>query len=468
MKQCGNNQQRRGKGGTIITTKLFPKHLLTAAWVVIFAGCLFAQQETPVVDSSPGKTSIFGYTAIEFGEVEHGRYIKDLNGINHNWIGSGYLNLSVKSSITDYFSTLGSVELHVGYETSPLSEIFDPTEAPPSKNIYITVPNAEGILSFGKKGTASFTLGAGLFEYKYNPEAQNLGEYLFRTGTYPAYIITSFDLPLARLAGAVASCQIGDFLRQDLLLSTMNDIKPFMDISLTYLVDAKIGPALDIGGAVQFANLISPMSDQTSVTNYEGNGYLSAPGDTSYYTFKGTKLMGRFMFDPKKFFDAPFFGEADGKLYVEAAVLGLESYPSSSAIDSFNVSNVKGYDNLWQKIPVMMGFNIPTFKLLDRAALEAEWYGCRYPVGYGEVINNGYSVPSQPSNDGYTWDDYRKDDWKWSINIEKTFFKRASFIFQAARDHLKLETTIKKDADYDDVLVRSKHWYWMGKLKFNF
>ena len=225
---------------------------------------------------------------------------------------------------------------------------------------------------------------------------------------------------------------------------------------------------LDIGGAVQFANLISPMSNQTSVTNYVGNGYQKAPNDTGYYTFQGTKLMGRIMFDPKRFFDLSFFGKEDCKLYAEAAILGLESYPASNAIDPTNPSNDIGYDNLWQKIPVMMGFNIPTFKLLDRAALEAEWYGCRYPIGYGEVINNGYSVPSQPSNDGYSWDDYRKDDWKWSINIEKTIFNRVSLIFQAARDHLKLTTTIAKDADYDDALMLPKHWYWMGKVKFNF
>ena len=463
-----------------MTKVFFPKKRFIALWLILFANWLFAEQEkSEGLDTSArqefsatipeqNKTIVSGFTALEFGELEQGRYRIEPSGINHNWMGSGYLSLSVNSRISDYLSTRGSVEFHVGYETSPLNEIFDPTQAPPSKIVYITVPNAEGIFSFGNKGSAFFTLGVGLFEYKYNPQAQNLGEYLFRTGTYPAYILTSFDLPLARLAGAIASCEIGGFLRQDLLLTTMNDIKPCMDFSLTYIVDASIGSALDIGAGVSFANLISVMSDQTSVRNYMGNGYLKAPGDTGYYTFQGTKLMGRVMFDPKKFFDAPFFGKEDGKLYVEAAVLGLESYPASNAIDLSNSSNTRGYDHLDQKIPVMMGFNIPTFKILDRAALEAEWYGCRYPIGTGQVVSNGYSVPSQPSNDGYTWDDYKNDDWKWSINVEKTILNRVSLIFQAARDHLKLETTIKKDADYDDALAKNGHWYWMGKIKFNF
>jgi hypothetical protein len=458
---------RDKKGGIIITAIFFPKRFLMAAVVIALVSSLFAEQETPAPDPEPGKTMLSGFTAFEVGQFEHARYIKDMMGIDHNWIESGYLHLSFNSFINEHLSVRGTVEARVGYQTSPLDEIFDPTQAPPSKIIYWTIPNAEGILSFGKK-EVPVTIGVGLFEYKYNPEAQNLGEYLFRTGTYPAFINTSFDLPLARLGGIVASCKINDFLRQDLLLTTLGDMQPYNDFSLTYVADASIGPALDVGAAVQFANLISVMSDQTSVRSYYGNGYLTAPGDTGFYTFKGTKLMARIMFDPKRLFTESLLGKEDCKLYVEAAILGLESYPASNTIDISNPSNPIGYDHLNQKIPVMMGFNIPTFNILDRAALEAEWYGCRYPISNRMVIVNGYAAPSGPSNDGYTWEDYRKDDWKLSINVEKTLFKKFSLIIQAARDHSKLETTIKKDQDYDDVLVRPKHWYWMGKMKFNF
>ena len=44
-------------------------------------------------------------------------------------------------------------------------------------------------------------LAVGYFPYKYNPEARNLGEYLFRSGTYPVYLTNDYDFPLARVAG---------------------------------------------------------------------------------------------------------------------------------------------------------------------------------------------------------------------------------------------------------------------------
>ena len=428
--------------------------------VFIFAGCLFAQQETPAPDSNQAKTTISGYTAVEGGQVVAGRYFKMPDGVYHDWMGSGYLNLSLRSRINEHLSVLGALETRLGYNTSPVDQIFDPTDAPQQQQVFVYITSAEGILSFGQKDHLHLTVGIGRFEYKYNEQSQNLGEYLFRTGTYPAYIQTSFDLSLARLNGLVASLDIGDFLRQDLLVTTMRDVKPFYNFSLTYLVDAKIIPALSIGAAVSFANLISVSDDQTSLHN-NANSYVTAAGDTGYYTFRGTKLMARFTFDPKKFFNLPFLGEEDGKLYGEAAILGLENYPSSN-------NNPMGYDTLANKIPIMLGFDIPTCKILDVLALEAEWYGCHYPDGYNLVVRYGYSIPDNPQSLYATYDDYAHDDWKWSIYAKKTIFKNFSLIFQAARDHMRFNTQIARDQDYAEVLTSWGQWYWMAKMKFYF
>jgi len=251
----------------------------------------------------------------------------------------------------------------------------------------------------GNSETVGLTVDVGRFEYKYNPESRNLGEYLFRTGTYPAYITTSFDLPLARVTGIKASLKLWDWLRQDLLVTTLTDIEPFTDITLTYIADASLlGNALDLGAGVQFANAISTNPSQTSTHDFSQNGYYSAPGDTAYYTFRGTKLLGRFMLDPKRFFNGTFvnniLGKEDGKIYVEAAVLGLESYPASNDYGSTKQDNLYGYDQLWQKIPVTMGFNVPTFRIFDVLSLEAEWYGCRYPDAYKGVVINDIAVPT--------------------------------------------------------------------------
>jgi hypothetical protein len=518
--------------------ELAAKQLCKVMWIftiqsVILIGSVYGQDDTAtLVQDTVKKQEIpkyefSGYAALEVGQMQYAHYAFVSSGIiDHNWIGSTYLNLGLKSHITDFFSVYGAIEARLGYDTKPLDQALDPTSFPSSQNIYVTIPNAEGIFSFGNREYLGLTIGIGRFEYKYNPESRNLGEYLFRTGTYPAYIRTSFDLPLARINGIVGSFTIGDFLRQDILLTTLTDIQPFTDFSLTYIADASFfEKALDVGAGVQFANLISTMPDQTSQVNYSGNGYLKAPGDTGYYTFKGTKLMGRVTVDPKQFSSSDnfkdFFGKEGGKLYAEASVLGLESYPASNKIDSFNLSNTVGYDSLWQKIPITLGVNVPThpftsyglmpiaiamsnfdvFKKnwavlggagilggivtgggtwllekyvgknlrLDVLSVEAEWYGCKYPDSYFNVTLSDYAVPDRPkSGSGLTWDDYTRDNWKWSIFAEKTFFNKFSLIFQIARDHLRLHTLIMKFEDYQEALITNDQWYWMGKVKFNF
>jgi hypothetical protein len=452
--------------------------------VFVFAGCLFAGQEASapdsnqvvssapeanqVVTSAPDpdqpSTKISGYTAIEAGQVVAGRYFKMSDGVYHDWMGSGYLNISVRSHINKYVSVLGTMETRLGYNTSPVDQVFDPTDAPQQQQLFIYFPNAEGLLTFGNNEHVGLTIGIGRFEYKYNSQSQNLGEYLFRTGTYPAYVQTSFDLSLARLNGLIASLNIGNFLRQDLLVTTFRDIKPFYNFSFTYLADWKIIPALDMGIAISGANLISVADDQTSLHN-NANSYIKAPGDTEYYTYRGTKAMARFTFDPKRFASDQsilqyIFGEEGGKIYGEAAILGAKDYPASN-------NNPIGYNRTKDKIPIMLGVNIPTSKWgLDVLAWEVEWYGCKYPDGYNLVVRYGYAVPDNPQQLYGTSDDYLYDDWKWSIYAKKTLFNNFCLIFQAARDHLRFNTQIKRDEDYSEVLSKWGHWYWMAKVKF--
>jgi len=45
--------------------------------------------------------------------------------IDHNWIGSFYLNMGIKSNITDFLSVFGSIEARVGYDTKPLNQLLD-------------------------------------------------------------------------------------------------------------------------------------------------------------------------------------------------------------------------------------------------------------------------------------------------------------------------------------------------------
>jgi hypothetical protein len=433
----------------------------------------FAEENDNVPGSAIGKAEISGYTAIECGQITQARYFYISNGgeFQHLFLGHMYNNLSAKVTINDHLSALATFEARLWYNSVPFSVNPDIQEGYPKPNIDLYFPNAAGIVSFGPKDDPYLTFTAGRFEYKYDSQAQNLGEYLFRTGTYPGYVITNFDLPLARIAGLKISWKPFPWLKQDILLTTMRDIRPFYDPSLAYIVSASAGKIVTGGAGISFENFASTESEENSVLkNYNQNGYINDNGDTSYYTFKGTKLLGWFMFDPKRLFGIPgIFGDQDLRLYAEAIVLGLEDYPASNKRDLNNLSNTYGYDTLFQRIPIMMGFNLPTFRLLDVLAAEFEWYGCPYQDSYNMVMaGGGYPVPSNLQTPGFSDHDNILDNWKWSLYASRAVFGNLHIIGQVARDHLRTEMQLKKYTDLGDALIRPNHLYWMIKLKFVF
>jgi hypothetical protein len=436
-------------------------------------GLTFAEENNAAHGTAIGKAELSGYTTIECGQINRARYfyISDGGEFQHLLLGHIYNNLSARITINEHLGALATFEARLWYNSVPFSVNPDIQEGYPKQNIDLYFPNAAGIVSFGPKDDPNLTFTAGRFEYKYDLQAQNLGEYLFRTGTYPGYVITNFDLPVARIAGLKVSWKPLSWFRQDILLTTMRDLRPFYDPSLAYIASVSAGKIVTGGVGISLENFASAESEKNSVLkNYSQNGFLNGPGDTAYYTFKGTKLLGWFMLDPKQLIGTPeFFGDQDLRLYAEAVVLGLKNFPASNKIDANNLSNPYGYDTLSQRIPVMMGINVPAFKLLDVLAAEFEWYGCPYQNNYNSVMaGGGYPVPSNQSTPGFSNHDNVVDNWKWSLYARRAVFNNLFIIGQVARDHLRTEMQLKKYTDLGDALVRPNHWYWMMKLKFLF
>src|SRR5436190_12752674 len=69
------------------------------------------------------------------------------------------------------------------------------------KYLSLYIPMAKGTYLVGEPETPLLKVEAGIFPFKYNPEARNLGEYMFRTGAYPNFIQGDFDFAFARLTG---------------------------------------------------------------------------------------------------------------------------------------------------------------------------------------------------------------------------------------------------------------------------
>ena len=503
--------------------------LSTARYGLLFSAlAIFALRAADVRDSltENASTQFSGYTAIESGQIQKLRYADAggnlLSEYNRVWVGHAYLNLFMSHTISEHLSVIGSMETRMWYNSVYYNP--DQTDGYPVQNFNVYFPNAAGIISFGGRGKPNLNFTIGRFEYKYDDQAQNLGEYLFRAGDYPGYIITNFDVPLARLCGLKASLKFGDFLQEDLLLTTMRDIPPFYDFSITSMTRFSAGKVFSCGAGISFDNWITTIIPENLVTHsYSQNGFLNGPGDTGYYPTAGIKLLGQIMVDPKRFFKySSFLGDKDLQLYAEAAVLGLQDYPASNKFDSLNKSNTFGYDDIAKRIPVMMGIDLPTHQFLsycivpallaygleplenqklaqaigyglpgialgigswamdkffntntrlDLIALETEWYGCPYQDNYSKLISVGLPVPLPRSvYPGFTdtSGNVNDDNWKWSLYMKKRFYKNGEFIMQVARDHLRTDMQIKRYNDFGATLVRKNAWYWMAKMKFYF
>jgi hypothetical protein len=348
-------------------------------------------------------------------------------------------------------------------------------------NSTFTVDRACGTYFLGDVGSPLFAVSFGRFPFKYNADVRNLGEYLFRSGTYPAYLINNFDLPFARLTGFKLSSTLLSMVHQDLLLTFETDVPPYYDASLTYIGSCSLGNFLNVGAGVQLAHLISVDKNQTTPEVIQGssspttrNLYISN-GDTGHYTFRGTKLLARLSFNPIACINSlfstnlDFFGPEDCKLYAEAAVLGLEKYPSNDSIPTGATTynggkNIWGYDTLKNKVPVVFGFNVPTLKALNVLAVEVEWYGCTYPNNYYNELGVGPGQ-SYPIPDYDPYFNYNNDNWKWSVYAKKMFaHDNFGVVVQVARDHIRTETIVDEGADLEQALRSPKHLWWMAKV----
>lgn len=330
----------------------------------------------------------------------------------------------------------------------------------------------------------TLSIELGYFPFKYNSQSTNLGEYMFRSGTYPGWLVSGFEHSIDRpkLAGVHFSHTMGSFLslKQDLIVNTELDVIPYRDISLTYIATPSLGRAFNLGLGVQMARLIALDPHKTTIgsdplynNRFEPKiGYIdTTTGDTIKYTFRGTKLMGRAMFDVKELFGggAGIFGSEDLKIYGEAALLGVKNY-----LGWYNKPN--------ERIPMMIGFNFPAFKLLDVLSIEVEHYKSPYANAQDYIWKGSSPVPyiaGRPSaayvNYDREWNDsmaITDDDIRWSIYASKKIGNHVRLSAQAACDHTpKFWNTpwpSPNSVRYNDIVPKSDDWYFMMRMSLYF
>jgi hypothetical protein len=421
------------------------------------------------------------FTPSGFGSIEMGQVVKaDSQTI---FSGGGY---QTEHLLIQRFFT--GLHLKMSYEGLPVTtnmgvelKSFNET---PRKNI-VFEDNGLGVrffyffylthLDFLYSKSESFNLGIGYFPVKYNPDARNLGEYLFRSGTYPQYLTTNFDYALARVTGINAYGTLWGGLNYKALLTVNTEGATIGDLNLSFLASGSlVDKFIDLGGGISFCNIVSANSRHTRppIEDLLGNQaamYIDNNGDTATYTFRGTKFMARVAFDPKALFPSDIFGSEDLRLFAEMAILGLRNYPASIDTSSMGTE----YDNILRRLPVMFGFNVPTFKLLDVLCVQGQWFGSRYPNDATPYVLNGLPVPvSSKWHDGNNliYPDSTRDNWKWSVYAKKTIFDHFFIVGQIASDHLRWDKFDYGAQAYmlSESLTRPDQFYYVLKCGFSF
>ena len=362
----------------------------------------------------------------------------------------------------------------------------------------------------GEKENPDFSATFGNLVYNYNPDVKNLGLYLLRGPVYPGYLQSGFkefsaDTTKGNVLGARFHQALGDF-QQDLVFANERELPPTFDWSVAYVARYKAFNALEIGGGVNFYRLLPADSKLEDVRNIEETGDTNNPYDTISYSNQGVKVMGMFSMDIKKWLPPAGFGANDMRFYGEAAVLGVKDYGSY-------------YDNVLERIPVMLGFNIPTFGLLDYCSIEVEWYGSKYrnslgrigtfnslsqpglfptpvqpftstpspiPVSYEEYYRNSSGDPTPDADGnivlnsgdtlhvkGNAWDveNLVTDNWKWALYLEKTVHGHVTFTAQIANDHFRprpAATVLNEQGGMSEAFTSPRDWYFMFRTSYFF
>jgi hypothetical protein len=298
-----------------------------------------------VFDEPAEKTKLVGMGSIEGGQVVKGESQGSDMTMEKVWYQRVYMHLGFTTIVNERtrISVVGEAMVHYAWTQS--KDLLDNLRPQ-----YLFYPHdVEGTYSLGDMERPFLTLGFGVFPFKYNPDVRNLGEYLYRTGTYPPTMSNTFDFPLARLTGFRLMSTPIESLHLCAMLTTESQVLPLQDWGVSALGDYTLARSITIGGGVFFSHLLSVNEHYTTPqTNINLAPMDSVNKDSIYYTFRGLKLMGRIAFDPKAFIPARIFGDNDLRLYSEVAAIGLKDYPSY-------------YKELWRRVPVMVGFNVPTF-----------------------------------------------------------------------------------------------------------
>ena len=350
-----------------------------------------------------------------------------------------------------------------------------------SKRSAVGLTEAHGEFDIAKSGDDMLLqLKAGVFGYKYNPDAKNLGEYMFRTWTYPNIITTGglefINSAGAQLTGLAAITRVAG-LKNELMLTIETDRPPVFGLSLTDIVSYDVGGLLEVGAGFMFNNFYNPDPDQVTPKDGDNSYYtlsdgrkvsagrydyevqngvldplLVTPTDTGYYTFAGQKVMVRAALNLGKITPVPGIGPNDFKVYGEAILLGLKDYPTY-------------YEKIEDRMVYMAGVNLPTFGILNLLSVEAEYAPNPFENSTEGPLTQASATPFVGDAWG-SYQPYNDDNIKWTVHARKDVYPGFSIYAQVANDHIRM-LDVFSTPDFREFMQDKKNFYWAFKLAYS-
>jgi hypothetical protein len=421
-------------------------------------------------DKKP-KTALSGWGWLTMGQVQNSEKDKNATVVDFNqqWLTDVQAGIKVTAPVT----SRSTCHVHIMSSLSfPVVGIAMGSDNAEQLQKYFTISlldvSVKTIWNIGISDTVINEFG--YFPVKYNPEAMNLGEYLFRSNTYPPLLVSGFEIAdkfkLAGIHTGYRKKLPGGRFNADIFLNTETECYPTADLSLSALLGyASPGSLLNLSMGISWHHLVPFNAER--ITPAKNNSYYpqavsftdSGTGVKTDYTFRGTKVASSLTIDPKHFFNSSILGKDDLKIYGEIAILGLKNYPG-------------WYNNPRERMPVMFGFNIPAFNILDVLAMEWEYYPNPYMNSYHFIWKVNSPIPDFKTNTGIDyyseWKAKHDDDWKWSLYASKKV-KNIRISGQVASDHTSRANYLPEGKRlYREMVPRTEDWYFMLRCGFFF
>ena len=426
------------------------KFILHAACAGLLIACITHADE----EAKEPNLTVSGFGYFMFGQIVSG-VPGDVysNSISHYWQDIGDVNFTVTSRPNNWFMAQAGLEMQTYY---PIQ-----FAAMDKASYYIQfqgfLPQAEGIFhwKFDTPLLSSLKVESGVFQYTFNPEVKNLGNYLYRSTAVPLSVQSKIDYPWANLMGVRAQTGLfNDKVTLEVIMNSEYQYPPWYDWSLGFTASYAPNKVIDIGAGICLAHEFN-----ASV------GTLSDSLDklwraTKDKLWRATKLDARAIFNPKPLFGNPsFLDSEDLKLYAEAAILGLKDTQEYTYIPK---------NTLLHRMPFLVGLNLPTFKIIDLLSVELEYFDSPYPNSYFGRFDQNSPLSVDNTGDSAAIDNYiNRDNFKWSVAMKKSIskFEIRAFI---ANDHsiykvFKLENL----SCFEQTLKRPQDWQWFIELRYN-